>query len=141
MKRSASAQWQGDLKTGTGTVSIDSGTLASTPYSFTSRFESGAGTNPEELLAAAHAGCFTMALSGQLTKAGFTAEKLETKCTITLEQKDGGFAITESHLVLKAKVPGVTAEAWQTATSNAKAGCPVSKLFNTNITLEAELAS
>jgi osmotically inducible protein OsmC len=122
-------------------VSIDSGTLAATPYSFRSRFESGTGTNPEELLAAAHAGCFTMALSGQLTKAGFTAEKLETTRTITLEQKDGGFAITESHLILKAKVPGVTKEAFEAATAGAKAGCPVSKLFNTNITLDAELAN
>ena len=116
MKRSASAQWQGDLKSGSGSISIDSGTLSNTPYSFTSRFESGKGTNPEELLAAAHAGCFTMALSKQLAKAGFPAEKLETSCTISLEQKDGGFAITESHLVLKAKVPGVTPEAFEAAT-------------------------
>jgi osmotically inducible protein OsmC len=139
MKRSASAQWQGDLKSGSGSVSMESGTLAGTPYSFSSRFESGTGTNPEELLAAAHAGCFTMALSNQLGKAGFPAEKLETTCTITLEQKDGAFAITESHLVLKANVPGVSAEAFEAATSGAKAGCPVSKLFNTNITLDAEL--
>src|SRR3974377_631887 len=139
MKRSASAQWQGDLKSGSGSISIDSGTLSNTPYSFTSRFESGKGTNPEQLLAAAHAGCFTMALSNQLAKAGFPAEKLETSCTITLEQKEGGFAITESHLVLKAKVPGATAAAFEAATSGAKAGCPVSKLFNTNITLDAKL--
>jgi osmotically inducible protein OsmC len=139
MKRSASAQWQGDLKSGSGSISIDSGKLSNTPYSFTSRFESGKGTNPEELLAAAHAGCFTMALSNQLAKAGFPAEKLETSCTISLEQKDGGFAITESHLVLKAKVPGITAEAFEAATSGAKSGCPVSKLFNTNITLDAKL--
>jgi len=139
MKRSASAVWQGDLKSGSGAISIDSGTLSNTPYSFTSRFESGTGTNPEELLAAAHAGCFTMALSNQLAKAGFPAEKLETSCTITLEQKDGAFAITESHLVLKAKVPGVTPEAFEAATSGAKSGCPVSKLFNTNITLDAKL--
>ena len=139
MKRSAQAKWQGDLKTGTGTISTASGTLATTPYSFHSRFEQGAGTNPEELLAAAHAGCFTMALSAQLAQAGLNAESLETSCTITLEQKDGSFAITESHLQLKAKVPGATKEAFDKATGAAKSGCPVSKLFNTTITLEAQL--
>jgi len=139
MKRSAQAKWQGDLKTGQGTISTASGTLATTPYSFHSRFEQGAGTNPEELLAAAHAGCFTMALSAQLAQAGLKAESLETSCTITLEQKDGAFAITESHLQLKAKVPGATQEAFDKATSAAKSGCPVSKLFNTSITLDAQL--
>src|ERR1700731_1729055 len=139
MKRSANARWQGDLKSGTGTISTASGTFASTPYSFQSRFESGKGTNPEELLAAAHAGCFTMALSLQLAQAGHPAASLETECTITLDKKDGGFAITESHLELKAKVPGITKEAFQTATDAAKAGCPVSKLYNTNITLHAVL--
>jgi len=139
MKRSAQAKWQGDLKTGQGTISTASGTLATTPYSFHSRFEQGAGTNPEELLAAAHAGCFTMALSAQLAQAGLKAESLETSCTITLEQKDGGFAITESHLELKAKVPGATAEAFEKATKAAETGCPVSKLFNTKITLDARL--
>jgi lipoyl-dependent peroxiredoxin len=141
MKRSAQAQWQGDLKTGTGNISTASATLAHTPYSFTSRFEEGKGTNPEELLAAAHAGCFTMALSAQLTGAGLKADSLETTCTITLDQKDGGWAITESHLELKAKVPGATQEAFDKATQAAKAGCPVSKLYNTNITLNATLAS
>jgi lipoyl-dependent peroxiredoxin len=139
MKRSAQAKWQGDLKTGTGTISTASGTLSATPYSFHSRFEQGAGTNPEELLAAAHAGCFTMALSAQLAQAGLKAESLETSCTITLEQKDGSFGITESHLQLKAKVPGATQEAFDKATSAAKSGCPVSKLFNTTITLDAQL--
>jgi len=139
MQRTASAKWQGDLKSGKGTVSTASGTLANTPYSFHSRFEQGAGTNPEELLAAAHAGCFTMALSAQLAGAGLKAESLETTCTVSLEQKDGGFAITESHLVLKAAVPGATKEAFDTAVHAAKTGCPVSKLFNTNITLEAHL--
>ena len=139
MKRSAQAKWQGDLKTGTGTISSASGTLATTPYSFRSRFEQGTGTNPEELLAAAHAGCFTMALSAQLGEAGLKATSLETSCTITLEQKDGGFAITESHLELKAKVPGATAEAFEKATKAAETGCPVSKLFNTKITLDAHL--
>jgi len=141
MKRTAQAQWQGDLKTGAGTISTASGTLAKTPYSFHSRFEQGKGTNPEELLAAAHAGCFTMAVSSQLTQAGLKAERLETNCTITLEQKDGSFAITESHLELKAKIPGATQEAFDKATQAAKAGCPVSKLYNTKITLEAHLDS
>jgi len=139
MKRSAQAKWQGDLKSGTGTISTASGTLATTPYSFHSRFEQGKGTNPEELLAAAHAGCFTMALSAQLGEAGLKATSLETSCTITLEQKDGGFAITESHLELKAKVPGATAAAFEKATKAAETGCPVSKLFNTKITLDAHL--
>jgi lipoyl-dependent peroxiredoxin len=139
MKRSAQAKWQGDLKSGTGTISTASGTLATTPYSFRSRFEQGTGTNPEELLAAAHAGCFTMALSAQLGEAGLKATSLETSCTITLEPKDGGFAITESHLELKAKVPGATAEAFDKATKAAETGCPVSKLFNTKITLDAHL--
>jgi len=141
MKRSAQAKWQGDLKSGTGTISTASGTLATTPYSFRSRFEQGTGTNPEELLAAAHAGCFTMALSAQLGEAGLKATSLETSCSITLEQKDGGFAITESHLDLKAKVPGATAEAFEKATKAAETGCPVSKLFNTKITLDAHLES
>lgn len=139
MKRSAQAKWQGDLKSGTGTISTASGTLATTPYSFRSRFEQGTGTNPEELLAAAHAGCFTMALSAQLGEAGLKATSLETSCTITLEQKDGGFAITESHLELKAKIPGAGAEAFEKATKAAETGCPVSKLFNTKITLDAHL--
>lgn len=141
MKRTAEAKWQGDLKSGKGTLSTASGVLATTAYSFHSRFEDGKETNPEELLAAAHAGCFTMALSAQLGNAGLKAESLETSCTITLEQKDGGFAITESHLVLKAKVPGATKEAFDKAVTGAKTGCPVSKLYNTNITLESTLES
>jgi lipoyl-dependent peroxiredoxin len=141
MKRTAEAKWQGDLKTGTGQISTASGTLASTPYSFHSRFEQGKGTNPEELLAAAHAGCFTMALSNQLAQAGLKAESLETTCTITLDKTDGGFGITESHLELKAKVPGASQEAFDKATQEAKSGCPVSKLYNTNITLNAKLES
>ena len=139
MQRKANAVWQGDLKTGKGSISTDSGTLKQTQYSFSTRFENGVGTNPEELLAAAHAGCFTMALSNQLAQAGLKAESLETSCTITLEQKDGGFAITESHLDLKAKVPGASQEAFDKATQGAKSGCPVSKLYNTNITLDAKL--
>src|SRR5664279_1089446 len=116
MKRTAQAKWQGDLKSGGGTISTASGTLASTPYSFHTRFEEGKGTNPEELLAAAHAGCFTMAVSAQLAGAGLKAESLETTCTISLEQKDGGFTITESHLEMTAKIPGATPEAFERAT-------------------------
>ena len=139
MKRSAKAQWAGDLKSGAGNISTDSGTLASTPYSFHSRFEQGKGTNPEELLAAAHAGCFTMAVSSQLSQADLKAEKLETTCTITLEQQAGSFAITESHLELTAKIPGASQEAFDKATQAAKEGCPVSKLYKANITLNAHL--
>ena len=141
MKRSAQAKWQGDLKSGTGTISTASATLSSAPYSFHTRFEEGKGTNPEELLAAAHAGCFTMAVSAQLTKAGLKAEILTTDCTITLEQKDGSFAITESHLEMTAKVPGATAEAFDEAAQAAKAGYPVSQLYNTNITLTTHFES
>jgi len=141
MQRSASAQWRGDLKSGAGTVSTASGTLSQTPYSFHSRFEQGKGTNPEELLAAAHAGCFTMAVSAQLAQAGLKADSLDTTCTITLEKTDGGFSITESHLELKARIPGASQDAFEKATQAAKSGCPVSKLYNTKITLEAHLES
>jgi osmotically inducible protein OsmC len=141
MKRTAQAQWKGDLKSGAGNISTASGTLSATPYSFQTRFEEGKGTNPEELLAAAHAGCFTMALSSQLAQAGFTAELLETTCTISLEKGEGGFSITSSHLELKAKVPGATVEAFEKATQAAKTGCPVSKLYNTAISLTSHLES
>ncbi len=139
MTRTADAHWQGDIKSGAGSISTQTHTLANTPYSFHSRFEDGKGTNPEELLAAAHAGCFTMALSLQLTEAGLKAESLDTRCSITLDKKDGGFAITESRLELKARIPGATKEAFEKAANAAKAGCPVSKLYNTNITLHMEL--
>jgi osmotically inducible protein OsmC len=141
MQRSAEAQWRGDLKSGAGTISTASGTLSQTPYSFHSRFEQGKGTNPEELLAAAHAGCFTMAVSAQLAQAGLKADSLNTTCKITLDKTDGGFGITESHLELTAKIPGATKEAFEKATEAAKAGCPVSKLYNTKITLDARLES
>ena len=141
MKRTASAQWQGDLKSGKGNITTASGTLSATPYSFQTRFEEGKGTNPEELLAAAHAGCFTMALSAQLAAANLTAESLQTTCTISLEKQPDGFAITESHLELKARVPGATQEAFDKATQAAKSGCPVSKLYKTNITLISTLES
>ena len=137
MQRTANAKWQGDLRSGTGSLTTASAVLSETPYSFHSRFEQGAGTNPEELLAAAHAGCFTMALSAQLMQAGLKADSLETSCTITVEQVDGGFAVTSSALVLKAKIPGATAESFEKATHAAKTGCPVSKLYNTTITLDA----
>ena len=139
MKRSGQAQWRGDLKSGKGSLSTESGVLENQQYSFQTRFEDGKGTNPEELLAAAHAGCFSMALSGQLAQAGLTAESIETTCAITLEKGEDGFGITESRLVLHARVPGATAEAFDKAAQAAKAGCPVSKLYRTNIVLTAHL--
>jgi osmotically inducible protein OsmC len=141
MKRTANAHWRGDLKSGKGDISTASGVLSSTPYSFQTRFEDGKGTNPEELLAAAHAGCFTMALSAQLAGAGLTAESLQTECTVSLEKQPDGFAITESHLDLKAKVPGASEEAFATAVHNAETGCPVSKLYKTKITVAYKLES
>ena len=141
MKRTANAQWRGDLKSGRGVISTASGVLSNSNYSFHTRFEDGPGTNPEELLAAAHAGCFSMALSAQLAQAGFTADSIETACTITLEKQPDGFAITESHLELKARVPGAAQIAFDRAVHAAKTGCPVSRLFNTNITLNAKLES
>jgi osmotically inducible protein OsmC len=141
MKRTANAQWKGDLKTGKGSISTASGVLDKTQYSFSTRFEEGKGTNPEELLAAAHAGCFSMALSAQLGQANLTAESIETECAISLEKQPDGFSITESHLSLKAKIPGATQEQFDTAVQAAKAGCPVSKLYKTNITLTAQLLS
>ena len=139
MKRFAQAHWSGDLKSGKGDISTESGILTKTQYSFSTRFEEGKGTNPEELLAAAHAGCFTMALSLFLANEGLTAESLDTNCTITFEKVGDAFTITESNLKLRAKIPGAAAEAFQRATQGAKAGCPVSRLFNTKITLDAEL--
>lgn len=139
MKRTASAQWQGDLKTGKGTVSTESGVLQSTPYSFSTRFESVKGTNPEEMVAAAHAGCFTMALSAELGKVNLVPASLRTTCTVTLDKVDGGWGITESHLELRAKVPGASPEAFRKAAEAAETGCPISKLFKTRITLDAKL--
>jgi osmotically inducible protein OsmC len=139
MKRNASAVWQGGLKDGKGTISTDSGVLANTQYSFSTRFEDGAGTNPEELIAAAHAGCFSMALSGQLGAAGLTAESINTTASVSLEKTDAGFAITRVHLEVRAKVPGADQAAFEKATSNAKSGCPVSKVLNAEITMNATL--
>lgn len=141
MERTASAVWHGGIKDGKGTISTQSGVLKETQYSFAARFESGVGTNPEELIAAAHAGCFTMALSGQLGAANLTAESLETTASVKLDKVEGGFAVTAIHLVTKAKIPGATEEAFNTAAQNAKNGCPISKLFkgNAEITLDANL--
>jgi osmotically inducible protein OsmC len=139
MKRTASAQWQGGLKDGKGQISTESGVLDKTQYSFGTRFESGKGTNPEELIAAAHAGCFTMALSGQLGAANLTAESLQTTATVTMDKLDAGWTVTEVHLALVAKIPGATKEAFETAANNAKAGCPISRLLNAKITLDAQL--
>jgi osmotically inducible protein OsmC len=139
MQRKASAVWQGDLKAGKGTLSTDSGVLKQTPYSFHSRFESGIGTNPEELLAAAHAGCFTMALSAQLGGTGIVAQKLETTATITLDKVGDGFSVTKSHLDLVATIPGADKAKFDAAVKAAETGCPVSKLFKAEITISATL--
>jgi osmotically inducible protein OsmC len=135
MKRRATAVWNGSGKEGSGNLSTQSTVLNKTQYSFNSRFAEGVGTNPEELVAAAHAGCFTMKLTFVLGEAGFTPDELTTECVITFENG----SITESHLILKAKVPGITQEKFDAATADAKANCPISQLLKTNITLEASL--
>src|ERR1700726_4806471 len=140
MVRKASAVWNGSLKEGKGTISTDSGVLSKTQYSFSTRFENGIGTNPEELIAAAHAGCFSMALSGQLGNAGMTAESIETTANVTLEKTDAGFTITKVHLDVTAKIPGADAAAFEKAAQNAKAGCPISRLLKADITMTAKLA-
>src|SRR5262245_52049616 len=141
MQRKGSAVWQGGLKDGRGNLSSDSGVLASTPYSFSTRFESVPGTNPEELIAAAHAGCFTMALSAQLGNAGMTAERLETTATVTLEKLADGFSITKSHLDLVARVPGADQAKFEAAVKAAETGCPVSKVLKAEISVTARLES
>lgn len=141
INRIGSARWQGGIKDGTGAISTASGALKEYPYGFASRFEGVPGTNPEELLAAAHAGCFTMALSLILGEAKLTAERMETSATVTLEQVEGGYAITAVHLKLEARIPGADQAMFEKLAGMAKAGCPVSKLFNTEITLEATLVS
>jgi osmotically inducible protein OsmC len=141
INRSASAAWAGGLKDGKGSISTESGALSAYPYGFASRFEGKKGTNPEELLGAAHAGCFTMALSLILGEAKFTAEQMDTAAKVTLEQVDGGFAITAVHLTLKAKIPGIDQATFEELTAKAKAGCPVSKVLKANITLDASLVS
>ena len=139
MKRTASAVWSGDLKQGKGALSTQSGVLKDTPYSFTTRFESGIGTNPEELIAAAHAGCFTMALSAFLGGAGFTPQKLSTEATLSMEQMEGNWTITAIQLALTAQVPGITKEKFEEVAATAKANCPVSRVLNTKITLATTL--
>src|SRR6266480_4813934 len=137
MQRKASAVWKGGLKDGKGSVSATSGVLSNTPYSFTTRFENTPGTNPEELIAAAHAACFSMALSAQLGEAGMTAQSIRTTAAVTLEKLDTGFAITAVHLDLVAKIAGADRNAFEAAADKAKAGCPVSKVLNATITLAA----
>ena len=139
IKRSASAEWSGGLKDGKGSISTQSGVLDKTQYGFNTRFEEGPGTNPEELIGAAHAGCFTMALSGQLGEAGMTAEKLSTTAVVSLDKVEGGFSISAVHLTLIAKIPGANQEAFEAAALRAKQNCPVSKLLNATITLDARL--
>jgi osmotically inducible protein OsmC len=141
MSTFGSAVWSGGLKDGKGAISTKSGALKDYPYGFASRFEGKPGTNPEELLGAAHAGCFTMALSLILGEAKLTAEKMETQADVTLAKQGDGFAITAVHLTLKAKIPGIDNAKLQELAAKAKAGCPVSKLFNTKITLDAALVS
>jgi lipoyl-dependent peroxiredoxin len=139
MKRNGSAVWRGGLKDGKGEVSTGSGALKSMAYSFKDRFEDGTGTNPEELIAAAHAACFSMALSVQLGSAGMTAQSINTNATLTMEKLEAGWTVTAIHLDVTAKIPGGDAAAFEKAAQNAKAGCPISRLLNTKITMEARL--
>lgn len=140
MQRKAGAVWKGGLKDGKGTVTTASGVLKSTAYSFHTRFEDGKGTNPEELIAAAHASCFSMALSAQLGGAGLTPESISTEATLTMEKLEAGFTITKMHLDVTAKVPGASAAAFAKAAGDAKAGCPVSRVLKAEITMDAKLA-
>lgn len=139
MQRTASAHWSGGLKDGKGTISSQSGVLNNTQYSFSTRFESGIGTNPEELIASAHAGCFAMALSAELEKAGMKAESLDVKATVTLEFIDGKPTITTSHLDLNAKIPGADRAKFDQAAHNAEVGCPISRVLNAKVSLSANL--
>jgi len=141
MQRKGSAHWSGGLKDGKGSVSAASGVLNNTPYSFGTRFESGTGTNPEELIAAAHAGCFSMALSAQLGNAGMKAESIDTTATVTLDKTDAGFSITSSHLEVTVKIPGADKAKFEEAAKAAETGCPVSRVLNAKITMDAKLIS
>ncbi|HYB62419.1 MAG TPA: OsmC family protein [Methylomirabilota bacterium] len=141
MIRKASAVWKGSLKDGKGAVSTDSGVLSNTQYSFSTRFENGRGTNPEELIAAAHAACFTMALSAQLGGANLTPESLETSAALTMEKLDAGWTVTKIHLDVTGRVPGADDAAFQKAAGDAKAGCPISRLLKAEITMTARLAT
>ena len=138
MKRKASAIWRGDLKSGKGSISTDSGALKETQYSFSTRFENGVGTNPEELIAAAHAGCFAMAFSSELGKVGIKPESISTTATVTLEMLPGGPTVTESHLDVTAKVPGADKNKVLEIANTAKAGCPISRLLNAKVTMDAK---
>ena len=140
MKRKASAVWRGGLKDGKGAISSESGVLKETQYSFSTRFENGIGTNPEELIAAAHAGCFSMAFSAELGKAGITPESIHTTATITMDKTDAGWTVTESHLDVTAKIPGVDQAKFIAAANAAKGGCPISRLLKANVTMDAKLA-
>jgi osmotically inducible protein OsmC len=139
MQRIATAVWNGTLKEGKGAISTASGVLTNTPYSFTTRFENGRGTNPEELIAAAHAGCFTMALSAQLSTMNFAPESIKVSATVSLEKLDAGWTISKIHLDLAARIPGISQSAFEAAAASAKANCPVSRLFKAEITLTSVL--
>ena len=139
MQRKSSAIWSGDLKSGKGTISTDSGALKGTQYSFSTRFENGIGTNPEELIAAAHAGCFSMALSAQLAESALTPESIRTTATVELEKQEAGWVIPRIHLDVTAKIPGADPKVFESAAARAKAGCPVSQVLNAEITMEAKL--
>src|SRR5262245_13805709 len=141
MQRKASAVWQGGIRDGKGTITTASGVLAATPYSFSTRFEGAPGTNPEELIAAAHAGCFSMALSLMLGNAGITPERIDTTATVTLEKQDAGFTITKVHLDVNVRAPGADRARFAAAADDAKANCPVSKLLRADITMDAKLAA
>ena len=139
MQRKASARWQGTVKEGAGTIATQSGTLKDTPFSFVARFGDGKGTNPEELIAAAHAGCFTMALSFMLNNAGFTADAIDTEAALTMDQVNGNWTITSIHLTTRARVPKIDAAKFAEVAANAKANCPVSRVLNANISMDAKL--
>lgn len=139
MKRKASAQWKGSLKEGKGNLSTESGVLSKTQYSFGTRFESGIGTNPEELVAAAHAACFSMQLSALLGKAGLVPDKIDTTAVVTLENLEQGWTVIESHLVVNASIPGATAESFAKLAEDAKTGCLMSRLLKTTVTIDASL--
>ena len=139
MKRKASAVWRGDLKSGKGGISTESGVLKDTQYSFGTRFENGVGTNPEELIAAAHSGCFAMAFSAELGKAGLTPESIFATATVTLDKTDAGFTVTESHLDVTVKVPGAAPDKILAIANGAKAGCPISRLLNAKVTMDAKV--
>lgn len=141
IKKTASAHWEGDLKQGKGTISTQSGALKENPYGFNTRFEDQPGTNPEELIGAAHAGCFSMAFSMLLGQENFTPDSIDTQATVTLESDDGGFTVTAVHLEMTARIPGIDQAKFDEIANKAKAGCPISKLLNAEITLDAKLQS